>query len=254
MDDEGLFSKRAFKTGELCLGFFFFFSKTLNKKVLENKKSLKKTSSIESAFVPIDAQKRNTTTTTVDNARPPEERRDKSGIITVIIIIMSASSSLSRPPRNVLLPVDIANTSEDTCTWACENFFRNADTVVVLTVAKKHTQAHGSSYFGLSHDHSEAEAVQHAHEWIETHIKPHLMKCGCRMEVLVKLLETDKHHVAEAIVEESKKMDANTNSRYYEAIVLASHKRGAIKEFFLGSVAHYVLHHSNVAVIVQKIK
>ena len=47
----------------------------------------------------------------------------------------------------------------------------NADTVVVLTVAKKHTQAHGSSYFGLSHDHSEAEAVQHAHEWIETHIK-----------------------------------------------------------------------------------
>ena len=167
---------------------------------------------------------------------------------------MSASSSLSRPPRNVLLPVDITNTSEEMCTWACENFFRNADTVVVLTVAKKHTQAHGSSYFGLSHDHSEAEAVQHAHEWIETHIKPHLMKCGCRMEVLVKLLETDKHHVAEAIVEESKKMDANTNSRYYEAIVLASHKRGAIKEFFLGSVANYVLHHSNVAVIVQKIK
>ena len=74
------------------------------------------------------------------------------------------------------------------------------------------------------------------------------------MEVLVKLLETDKHHVAEAIVEESKKMDANTNSRYNEAIVLASHKRGAIKEFFLGSVANYVLHHSNVAVIVQKIK
>ena len=199
---------------------------------------------------PIDAQKRNTTTT-VDNARPPE-RRDKSGI--TVIIIMSASSSLSRPPRNVLLPVDITNTSEEMCTWACENFFRNADTVVVLTVAKKHTQAHGSSYFGLSHDHSEAEAVQHAHEWIETHIKPHLMKCGCRMEVLVKLLETDKHHVAEAIVEESKKMDANTNSRYYEAIVLASHKRGAIKEFFLGSVANYVLHHSNVAVVVQKIK
>ena len=249
MDDE----EKGPSKPELCLGFFFFFSKTLNKK-FGKQKILKKTSSIESAFVPIDAQKRNTTTTTtttVDNARPPE-RRDKSGI--TVIIIMSASSSLSRPPRNVLLPVDITNTSEDMCTWACENFFRNADTVVVLTVAKKHTQAHGSSYFGLSHDHSEAEAVQHAHEWIETHIKPHLMKCGCRMEVLVKLLETDKHHVAEAIVEESKKMDANTNSRYYEAIVLASHKRGAIKEFFLGSVANYVLHHSNVAVIVQKIK
>ena len=236
---------------ELCLGFFFFFSKTLNIKVWKIKNLEKKRrASSQHLCAPIDAQKRNTTTT-VDNARPPE-RRDKSGI--TVIIIMSASSSLSRPPRNVLLPVDITNTSEEMCTWACENFFRNADTVVVLTVAKKHTQAHGSSYFGLSHDHSEAEAVQHAHEWIETHIKPHLMKCGCRMEVLVKLLETDKHHVAEAIVEESKKMDANTNSRYYEAIVLASHKRGAIKEFFLGSVANYVLHHSNVAVIVQKIK
>ena len=96
---------------------------------------------------------------------------------------------------------------------------------------------------------------EHAHEWIEAHVKPHLVKCGCGVEVLVKLLETDKHHVAEAIIEESKKVNASDdNSRYYEAIVLASHKRGAIKEFFLGSVANYVLHHSNIAVVVQRLK
>jgi nucleotide-binding universal stress UspA family protein len=77
------------------------------------------------------------------------------------------------------------------------------------------------------------------------------------VEVIVKLLETDKHHVAEAIIEESKRMDEESDgdSRYkFEAIVLASHKRGAIKEFFLGSVANYVLHHANIAVVVQRMK
>jgi len=157
--------------------------------------------------------------------------------------------------RHLLLPVDITNASEEMCAWACDNFFRETDVVTVLTVAKKETQSHGASYFGLSHDHSEGEAVKHAHEWIEARVKPHLVKCGCEMEVGVKLLETDKHHVAEAIIEESKKVNASdANSRYYEAIVLASHKRGAIREFFLGSVANYVLHHSNIAVIVQRLK
>lgn len=157
--------------------------------------------------------------------------------------------------RRVLLPVDITSSSEEMCAWACENFFRPSDIVTVLSVAKKQIVPHGSSYFGLSHDHSEAEAVLHAQEWIETHIKPRLEKCGCGVEVIVKLLETDKHHVAEAIIEESKRVDENENSRYkFEAIVLASHKRGAIKEFFLGSVANYVLHHSNIAVVVQRMK
>lgn len=163
--------------------------------------------------------------------------------------------SKQQKQRHLLLPVDITNASEDMCAWACDNFFRETDVVTVLSVAKKEVQSHGSSYFGLSHDHSEGEAVKHAHEWIEAHVKPHLAKCGCGVEVLVKLLETDKHHVAEAIIEESKKVNASdANSRYYEAIVLASHKRGAIKEFFLGSVANYVLHHSNIAVVVQRLK
>ena len=159
--------------------------------------------------------------------------------------------------RRVLLPVDITSSSEEMCAWACKNFFRPLDIVTVLSVAKKQIVPHGASYFGLSHDHSEAEAVHHAQEWIETHIKPRLEKCGCGVEVLVKLLETDKHHVAEAIIEESKRVDEESDgdSRYkFEAIVLASHKRGAIKEFFLGSVANYVLHHSKIAVVVQRMK
>jgi nucleotide-binding universal stress UspA family protein len=151
-------------------------------------------------------------------------------------------------PRTILFPIDITEMSENMCEWACENFFKASDLVVLFAVAKKQMKPDGHSFFGLSHCHGEALAIQHANEWMRDHIVPKIRKSvGSACEIIVKCLESDKHHIAEAIIEESERVE-----RKYEAIVLASHKRSSVKEFFVGSVANHVLHHSKVTVIVQR--
>jgi nucleotide-binding universal stress UspA family protein len=95
-----------------------------------------------------------------------------------------------------------------------------------------------------------AESITHEYEescqnvMNQTYV-PYLHGRGIdyKLEILVELSDGSTEGLGEAIINRAKEWEAS-------AIALGSHSRGGLGEFFLGSIANYVDHHSPIPVIV----
>ena len=83
-------------------------------------------------------------------------------------------------------------------------------------------------------------------QWIQDHLAPIFEEAQLPYFVDIVPYETQSSSIGEILVEKASLIDDVV------AIVLASSSKGRIREFFVGSVCNYVLHHSRRPVFVFK--
>ena len=82
-----------------------------------------------------------------------------------------------------------------------------------------------------------------AERYIAEKIAPALEVAGCHYIVEIFAYETDDSSVGEIICERAVDEDV-------AAVIMASHSKARVREFFIGSVANYCLHRCKKPVIV----
>lgn len=150
---------------------------------------------------------------------------------------------------NVLIAVDNTPASEEACQWAADNILQPGDTahlihvvapsladVMVLTDVP-------APYMGESLKPVMQQHVAEAKGFIERSFAPRLQGFDYKTEVV--LAHTGAKAVGALLCEHALKVDA-------AALVMASHQKGAMQRFFLGSTTDYCAKHSLVPLVIAR--
>lgn len=155
--------------------------------------------------------------------------------------------------RAFLIPVECdSEVSLHAVQWVSETLYRPGDIIVLIHIIPSVPfMVPSMPSMGVATS-TLLVAESMTHEFEESSQKlmnetfvPYLKDRGIdyKMEILVELSDGSTEGLGEAIINRAKEWDAS-------AIAIGSHSRGGIGEFFLGSVANYVDHHSPIPVIV----
>ena len=186
--------------------------------------------------------------------------------------------------RRILLPIDSTGEDVDVLKWVIENVHRAGDQIVLLHVyvclpfffALSDVTMIFSFFLSLSlslsislslriparfpqhvwgmYDDSFVEVPNPEEEkkWREDcakYVAETLLPILDQRKIPYKLdiiaYEMNNTSIGEVVCEKASILDA-------DVIVMASHRKGRIQEFFVGSVTNYALHHSKVPLIVYK--
>lgn len=136
--------------------------------------------------------------------------------------------------------------------WIAETLYRPGDVVVLLHIIPSVPfMVPSMPSMGVAASTLlVAESISHEYEescqnLMNERYVPYLKEHGIdyKLEIIVELSDGSTEGLGEAIINRAKEWDAS-------AIAIGSHSRGGVAEFFLGSVANYVDHHSPFPVIV----
>eukprot|EP00798_Chlamydomonas_sp_ICE-L_P020660 gene20660-27446_t len=155
-------------------------------------------------------------------------------------------------PRLLLIPVDDTDDSQKSFDWVLSNLFKDKDEVHLVHVIPR--IAFGAAAYalpavdytpGIDRDKYEA-AVRKAEDFI---VRRFLSRFGADVEttpiVHIVKSETDSESVGHIVCAKAAELDAN-------CVLMGSHDKGHIKEFFMGSVSRYVAHHCKMPVVIVR--
>lgn len=142
--------------------------------------------------------------------------------------------------RNILLAVDDSQASENACQWAVDNLLRDGDEVHFFhVVSLPHAEVIGGfggvggvdELIAAEPDPASDRAhIEEARRFIMDKFVPRLQGAAHKIEIV--RFQTDAESVAEVLCARAK--DLNT-----VALVMASHNKGTLQRFFLGSASAY---------------
>lgn len=69
--------------------------------------------------------------------------------------------------------------------------------------------------------------------------------CPCHLPFCALQSETDSSSVGHVVCQKASELRA-------AAVVMGNHNKGPVKEFFIGSVSQYVMHHCKVPVVIVR--
>lgn len=152
------------------------------------------------------------------------------------------------PRRHVLIPVDGTPQSEYMVDWALANFCREGDQVNLIHVIPNRYPSNYYSAFeeyvpDLPDPEQEAAWRSDAEKYMAKKIYPMLKASGVQFTAEVVAYETDNSSIGEIICERATDTDA-------AAVIMASHGKGRVREFFIGSVTNYCLHRCKKPVVI----
>eukprot|EP01025_Chloroclados_australasicus_P013614 TRINITY_DN16405_c2_g1_i3.p1 TRINITY_DN16405_c2_g1~~TRINITY_DN16405_c2_g1_i3.p1 ORF type:complete len:176 (-),score=15.88 TRINITY_DN16405_c2_g1_i3:11-538(-) len=150
--------------------------------------------------------------------------------------------------RRILIAVDNSDDDEKAMDWMVENLLLSEDEIHIIHVVSREAVAINYSVPPLPGPVEDSEALsarlRSAEEFIRSRFLPKL--AGHSSQALVHLIksEVDNDAIGRVICEKAESLHA-------AVVVLAKHTRGAIKEFFLGSVCMYCVKHCKRPVLVH---
>ncbi|GLI69470.1 hypothetical protein VaNZ11_014088 [Volvox africanus] len=154
-------------------------------------------------------------------------------------------------PRVLLFPVDDTDDSQKSWDWMIKNIYRDGDEVHLLNVISRLSfaatlgvpavdftpQINREAYEGAVRK-AEAFIVKRFLARLPEHIQTtpivHIIKS-----------EVDTNNVGHVICVKAEELKA-------ACVLMGSHNKGPVAEFFLGSVSQYVSHHCKVPVVIVK--
>jgi nucleotide-binding universal stress UspA family protein len=169
-----------------------------------------------------------------------------------------ASDNGFRAHRNILIAVDNSDDSLKACQWAIENMYRQGDEFHLLHVIPAPTPevvggfapGMGAADALLLTDPDPAvdkRNLEAAKKFIQEKFVPIVAQANIPYKVEIVRFNTDNDSIGEVLCARAVDLDAT-------AVIMASHNKGRIKEFFLGSVTSYCTHHCKQPVLVLHAK
>jgi structural maintenance of chromosome 2 len=146
--------------------------------------------------------------------------------------------------RNILLAVDDTPAAENATAWTVDNLLKPGDEVHFFhVVSPPHAEVIGG--FGGVGGVDELIAaepdpaadrvhVEHAKQFINEKFVPRLRGAAHKVEIVH--FQTDAESVGEVLCARAKDLNA-------VALVMASHNKGAVQRFFMGSASAYCAKH-----------
>eukprot|EP01025_Chloroclados_australasicus_P031849 TRINITY_DN3225_c0_g2_i1.p1 TRINITY_DN3225_c0_g2~~TRINITY_DN3225_c0_g2_i1.p1 ORF type:complete len:371 (-),score=54.99 TRINITY_DN3225_c0_g2_i1:2639-3751(-) len=153
--------------------------------------------------------------------------------------------------RQIVLAIDNTTSSMEVCKWAMENMYREKDVLHLLHVVPDITPQplliggfEGRMTYSTTAKFQE-EFVQSATEAIQKEFVEMLNANDIPNEltVLSQIGINSSEALGDIICNHCKDIGA-------AAVVVASHNKGSVQEFFMGSVSSFCAHHSKVPVVV----
>lgn len=152
--------------------------------------------------------------------------------------------------RVILLAVDDTDVSEDVLEWSIKNLHKEGDEFHLLHIIPvpmpEVIGSIGAMDSVITVEPDPAEDVKHiadAKEFLKKRFVTKLASRNIAYKVEIVHFLTDNDSIGEAICKRAEALQA-------AAVVMAKHQRGAIAEFFLGSVTKYCTHHCKQPLVV----
>ncbi|KAG2438368.1 hypothetical protein HYH02_010823 [Chlamydomonas schloesseri] len=153
------------------------------------------------------------------------------------------------PKRHILISVDDSAASLKALDWALENVYRAGDEFHLFHVIPPGQYVVLSTDLGIEEviedDESTRKRVEdHARSILVDKFVPKLKAKDVPYQVELVRFATDNESIGAVICKRAEQLQA-------AAVVMAKHNKGAIKEFFVGSVCNYCTHHCKSPVLVM---
>ncbi|KAL4443592.1 hypothetical protein ABPG75_011329 [Micractinium tetrahymenae] len=152
--------------------------------------------------------------------------------------------------RVLLLAVDNSDVSEEVLEWSISNVYKEGDEIHLLHIIPvpmpEVIGGIGAMDSIVTVDPDPATDLKHiseAKEFMKRRFVTKLASRSIAYKVEIVHFLTDNDSIGEAICKRAEALNA-------AAVVMAKHQRGAIAEFFLGSVTKYCTHHIKQPLIV----
>ncbi|CAL6276106.1 unnamed protein product [Bathycoccus prasinos] len=153
--------------------------------------------------------------------------------------------------RRILLPIDSTGEDVEVLKWVLDNVHRAGDQIVLLHVipARFPQYAWGmydDSFVEVPDPEEEKKWREDCAKYVAETLLPILDQRGnvtYKLDIIA--YEMNNTSIGEVVCEKAKIIDA-------DLVVMASHRKGRLQEFFVGSVTNYCLHHSKVPLLVYK--
>ncbi|KAI3428123.1 hypothetical protein D9Q98_006506 [Chlorella vulgaris] len=153
-------------------------------------------------------------------------------------------------PRVLLLAVDNSDSSDDVLEWVVSNLWKEGDEVHLLHIIPVPMPevigglgAMDSIVTVEPDPQLDVKHIAEAKEFMKRRFVTKLASRNIAYKVEIVHFLTDNDSIGEAICKRAEALNA-------AAVVMAKHQRGAIAEFFLGSVTKYATHHCKQPLIV----
>lgn len=154
--------------------------------------------------------------------------------------------------RVLLIAVDDSEHSQKAFTWSIENVYREGDQIHLVHVVPRLAFA---AQYGVppvdfvpaAENNTYESAVQRAEQFIIDRFVKQLPANVKAPVVHIIKSEVDTESVGHVLCKKADELDA-------VAICMATHNKGRMAEFFLGSVTQYCTHHSKRPVIIVPTK
>lgn len=154
--------------------------------------------------------------------------------------------------RNILVAVDDSDASEKACDWAIKNLYRDGDELHFFHVIPIPMPQVIAGYTGIEGivtvdpDPREDQLhIEEAKKFIGKRFVSLVESAHIPFKVEIVRFLTDNDSIGEVICKRAEAINA-------ASVVMASHNKGPIKEFFLGSVTKYATHHCKQPVLVLR--
>ncbi|KXZ53365.1 hypothetical protein GPECTOR_7g1261 [Gonium pectorale] len=158
---------------------------------------------------------------------------------------------MDNPPRLALFDTTRRHqkASQRALEWVQEQLYREGDELHLFHVIPPAQHMMLSPYMGIEEIVEDDEPTRRrveeaAHKMLIDHFTPLLKKKDAPFQLELTRFDTDNSSIGAVVCKRAEQLPA-------AVVVLSKHSRGAIKEFFVGSVCSYCVHHSKVPVLVM---
>lgn len=150
--------------------------------------------------------------------------------------------------RNILVAVDESPAAKKVFEWTLENLYKEGDMVHVFHVIPPGQYIVLSSDLGVEDVIQDDEATlkaaeDRAREYLTKTFALKLEADKIPYQLEIVRFSTDSDSIGSITCKRAEQVNANL-------VVMAKHNKGAVKEFFMGSVTNYMSHHCKAPVCI----
>jgi structural maintenance of chromosome 2 len=150
--------------------------------------------------------------------------------------------------RVLLVCIDESSGSGHVFDWGLKNFYRAGDTLHLLHViapARRLVVTPDMGLEGVLEDDEETrrKVEEHAQNFIKERFETKLAELKIPYQVEIVRGCVDNDSIGALLCRRAEQLNAGV-------VLMGKHNRGAVKEFFIGSVSNYALHHCKQPVLV----
>ncbi|GIL49589.1 hypothetical protein Vafri_5924 [Volvox africanus] len=153
------------------------------------------------------------------------------------------------PKRHILVSVDDSEASLRALDWALDNIYRPGDEFHLFHVIPPGQYVVLSTDLGMEEVIEDDEATKkrvedNARQTLTERFVPKLAAKDVSYQLELVRFATDNESIGAVICRRAEQLQAS-------CVVMAKHNKGAVKEFFVGSVCNYCTHHCKSPVLVM---